>query len=437
MPERDDPEVAEPADRSETPARPDGTYGLRALLTQYAAPTVVASLIATAVSVFTAFNAAQEQQRQYNTKFEELLTRPEIASAYGGSYVDLSAQNKDRARQQDRENFEQSVREQRAAAALLSLGAVADSETQRRTVLLIGARLLNADSNYTQTGAPAARVLTVLIDEADTGRFSLNPWERAKNAGLWRTINSQSFRDLVTAGYSSDYYNDDFTNRAMWPYSPTLNGDAPITTDARYQILHKLTRPQYDGWIHVATFGYRFPRSVAPHASAHASGGVPAVSPALAADFLDEMIDVTIRRDAANIEPILTQYAIPDPRRAQPVQMRFEPREVLASKELPLALVMLRNRLLRSRPPVQYINPDGKFRKGSLGAILGAVAAGACVTVVEPFVPVLVFVPTDVATGVPGPKGATSQRLSGLVHMWAHVRGSNGGEDCLTTVGKP
>ena len=431
MPDRDDAETgAAVADASPTEARSDGGNGVRALIAQYAAPTVVASLIATAVSVFTAFNTAQEQQRQYNTKFEELLTRPEIASAYGGSYVDLSARNKNRAQQQDRENFQQSVREQRAAAALLSLGAVADSETQRRTVLLIGARLLNADSNYTQTGAPAARVLTVLIDEADTGRWSWNPWERAKNAGLWRTINSQSFRDLVTAGYSSDYYNDDFTNRPMWPYSPTLNGDAPITSDSRYQILHKLTQPQYDGWVHVATFGYRFPRSVTPRASAHAAGGVPPVSRALAADFLEEMVDVTIRRDPAHIEPILSQYAIPDPRGAQPMRLRFDPREVVASKQFPLALVMLRSRLLRSRPPVQYINPDGKFRKGTLGAILGAVAAGACVTVVEPFVPVLVFVPTDVATGVPGPKGAP-QRLSGLVHMWAHVKGSNEGESCL------
>jgi hypothetical protein len=404
-----------------------------ATFAQYAAPTVVASLIATGVSVFTAINTAQQNQREYNTKFEQLLVAPEIASAFGGSYVDASA--KTAKHDASKESFLQSVREQRATAALLSLQSVADSETQRRTVLLIGARLLNADPGYTGTGGSAARLLTVLIDEADIGRHSLNPWERAKNAGLWETINTQSFRDLVTAGYSNDYYNDDFSDQSMWPYSPTLNGDAPITTDPKYQILRKLTPERYDGWVHLATFAYHFPRDEKPRASSGAPhSSQPRVPPKVAAQFLNEMTDVGVRRNAANIGPVLAQYAIAESDRDFHGSLEFVASDLIATNVQPTTLVMLRHRLLRSRPPVEYIDPDGSFRRGSLGKILGAVPAGSCVTVQETFVPVLVFVPSSLIAPKPSVPAGGATALSGLVHMWAHVRGSSTSEDCLASV---
>lgn len=414
---------------------PDAARASRigAIFTQYAAPTVIASLIATGVSVFTAIGTAQQNQRDYNTKFEQLLVAPAIASAFGGSYVDDSA--KTAKHDQQKESFLQSVREQRATAALLSLQSVAESETQRRTVLLIGARLLNADPGYTGTGGPAARLLTVLIDEVDIGRHSLNPWEHQKNAGLWATINTQSFRDLVTAGYSSDYYNDDFSDKTFWPYSPTLNGDAPITTDPKYEVLAKLTPPdRYHGWVHLATFKYNFPRNVKPRG---ATGPPPRIPRQVASQFLDEMTDVTIRRNAANIGPVLAQYAIADARHDFHGSLEFVGRDLIGTNMQPTALVMLRHRLLRSRPPVAYIDPDGTFHKGSLGKILGAVPAGACVTVEEPFLPVLVFVPSSLVGPNPSapPKGSTA--LSGLVHMWAHVRGSTAGDNCLAVVNGP
>ncbi len=407
-----------------------------AFFAQYAAPTVIASLIATGVSVFTAVGTAQQNQRAYNTKFEQLLVAPEIASAFGGSYVDPSP--KTVKHDAAKESFLQGVREQRATAALLSLQSVAESETQRRTVLLIGARLLNADPGFTGTGGSAARLLTVLIDEADTGRHSLDPWERAKNAGLWKTINSQAFRDLVTAGYSSDYYNDDFNDQNMWPYSPTLDGDAPITTDPKFQILRKLTPERYEGWVHLATFAYHFPRDERPR-SLRGSPSIsqPRVPPRVAAQFLNEMTDVAIRRNAANIGPVLAQYAIADSRRDFHGSLEFIARNLIATNTEPTAIVMLRHRLLRSRPPVVYIDPDGTFRRGTLGKILGAVPAGSCVTVLEPFLPVLVFVPSSLVAPKPRPPAKDATALSGLVHMWAHVRGSNVSEDCLSVVNAP
>ncbi len=218
----------------------------RQFLSQYLVPTAIASLVATFLSVFTALSAVQEKQREYNTKFESLVDSTRIMSAFGGVYVpDPNANAYSLAR--TKASYTQSVREQQATATLLALSSVAESETQRRTVLLIGARLLNADTANVATGADAARLLTVLIDEADQGRQSWNPSERGLNSRLWQTIDSTSFMDLVTAGYGNDYYNDQLDNDMYRLYWPTLNGDAPVSHDAKFQLLRKLTAPDYEG----------------------------------------------------------------------------------------------------------------------------------------------------------------------------------------------
>lgn len=407
-------------------------------LTQYVAPTAIATVIAAGVSIYTAVGAAHEKQREYNTKFEELVTAKSISGAFGGRYVDTKA--KTAQHDLDKESFEQSVLEQQATATLLSLQSVAESETQRRTVLLIGARLLNADPAYTSTGGPAARLLTVLIDQVRSGKESWNPGERHLNERLWDTINAQSFKDLVTAGYSSDYYNDPTDNPNLRPYWPTLNGDAPITTDPKFQMLWQLTPPDYDGWVHLATYAYTFPHGVAPRGSPR-SAGQPVLTRRVAADFLEEVTDVTIRHNAANIGAIAAQYAIADPRASPAPRPGFVAKELIDPNTYPRNLIMLRHRLLRNRPPVQYINADGSFHKGSLGRILGAVAAGSCLTVVEPFEPVLVFLPTSVisppatAAKPAAPQASGTVALGGLVHMWAHVRPAADVE-CLAVVNK-
>lgn len=407
------------------------------IILQFVLPTLIASGIAAVVSVSTAIVTAQEQQREYNTKFVSLVGAKEIADAFGGHYVDKSAPAANDTAQA-KEDFQQSVREQKAAEALLSLESVADSETQRRTVLLIGARLLNADPHYTATGGPAQRLLTVLLGEADRGRQAGIPWERWKNDGLWDTINSAAFRELVTAGYSSDYYNDDFGNRSLWQYMPTINGDAPITTDASYRILRTLTPDDYEGWVHLATFKYNFPRGVTPKTLATPKGSATApVSPKVASDFLNELTDVNVRHATANVAQVVAQYAIEDPRQTHFASLQFRAAALVDIKTMPTSLVMLRSRLLRSREPVEFINPDGTFRKGKLGEIVGAVGAGSCVTLVEPFAPVLVFVPKWVLAGASPPPGSQPETLTGLVHMWAHVRGSKASDQCLAAVSSP
>jgi hypothetical protein len=366
-------------------------------------PTALASVIASVLSIYAAVSTAQEKERAYNKEFESLVNDKGIIGTFGGEYA-------------------QSVREEQATATLIALQSVADSETQRRSVLLIGARLLNADPSYLATGSDAARLLTLLIDEAELGRGSWNPFERMLNDRLWQTVSSDSFMDLVTAGYENNYYNDDYSHLDLRPYLPTLNGDAPISHDAKFEVLWKLTAPQYDGWVNVATFRYNIP---------HSQLSAPAKI-----NFISDISDVALKHDVADFGPMGAQYVIPDPRATQVRDLLFTAKELVDPSRFPQTWIMLKHRLLRDRPPVEYINPDGSFKKGSLGRIIGVVPAGSCVTIVEALAPVLVFVPAYAIAGQAAPKAGSRApvELGGLVHMWAHVKASKEDASCLETV---
>ncbi len=421
------------------PETPPGAPWWRQFLSQYFVPTAIASLVATVLSIYAAVTTAHERQQEYNQKFEQLVDSPTIMGALGGVYVANPGTSAYRL-EQIKASFTQTVREEQATATLLSLQSVAESETQRRTVLLIGARLLNADPSSVSTGSDAARLLTILIDEVDSGRRSWNPFERTLNKHLWETVSSQTFMDLVTAGYSNDYYNDDFNNANYRPYWPTLNGDEPVSHDAKAQVLWELTASQYDGWIHLATFGFSFPPGPAPRAEPGAARSAQApVTPETARDLIRYATDVTLRRDLAGVAAIRSQYAIPDPRETPLHDPLFDAKQLIDPAQFPAKWIMLKPRLLRVRPPVEYISPDGMFRKGSLGRIDGVVPAGSCINVVEPLLPVLVFVPSYVAQATPS--GVASSKngveFAGLVHMWAHVRATKTDQDCLSVIAKP
>jgi hypothetical protein len=433
-------EAVPPPAGDSVPPPPAGTRWWRQFLSQYFVPTAIASLVATVLSVYTALSAAHQKQQEYNTKFESLVDSPEIMTAFGGVYVpEPTASPYSLARL--KASYTQSVREQQATATLLALQAVAESETQRRTVLLIGARLLNADPTNVGTGAAAARLLTVLIDEADRGRQSWNPFERSLNSRLWETVSSPSFVNLVTAGYDNDYYNDLVSNHDLRSYWTTLNGEAPVSHDAKFQVLWKLTAQQYEGWVHLATFGYNLPRGPAPGAKPGAAHGSaqPSVTPETSKELIRYATDVTLRRKLANVGSVGAQYAIPDPRETPLHDPLFVAPRLVDPAQFPAKWIMLRHRLLRIRPPVEYINPDGTFRKGSLGRIIGVVPAGSCITVVEPLLPVLVFLPTYVVADKPAPKAGSDApvEFAGLVHMWAHVRATKDDEDCLAVIARP
>jgi hypothetical protein len=369
-------------------------------LGQYIAPTVIASFIASALSIYTAINAHNKELRDYGTEFEKSLTADSVMSAFKGN----------------------DVAEEKAAAELLALQSLAVTAEQRRSVLLVGGRLLNANTDTEATGQAAARLLTILIDED----------EKDGDRQLVELTKSDSFLNLVTAGYSNDYYNDDYSlPNYVWP---TLNGDQPVTHDAKLQLLLRLTPKNYDGWIHVQTLAtsYVFERQVA-HAAAtppspHPPGQEkppPAITQKTAQNFLDTISAVSIGRDLSHAENVLAEYVIfpPNaPAKSQESKAGYvDAKSLLAGPPSVTTLLLLKARLLRDRPPVEYVNPDGTFFRGSLGRITGVVPPGGCVQLVEPAQPVLAFVGSDVAKLANVPK----QKWVGLMHIWIHVRPSN------------
>ncbi|MEA2786962.1 MAG: hypothetical protein QOF71_3066 [Candidatus Eremiobacteraeota bacterium] len=383
---------------------------------QYFLPTAIASIVATVLSVYTALNAQRDKERTFNTSFEGLVTSTPIMGAFKGSDTD----------------------EQKAASQLLALQAVADTPAQRRTVLLIAARLLNANTDSEATGAAAARLLNILIAED----------LRGGDKQLRSLIQSQQFIDLVTAGYTNDYYNDDTVHRD-WVTWSTLNGDQPISHDAKLAVLAQLSPSNFDGWVHVATFssGYHFPNQSnatpapsAPPLLVQTEKSQASIGQQTAESFLAAINEVNRDRSMRRAHALIAQYAI-EPPTAQnavaapsptapgnaPPSLRPLPllraTDLIDENVLPAKLVMLKPRLLRNRAPLEFVNPDGSFHKGSLGKIVGALPAGTCIDVVDPLHPVLVFVTGPMAAHV---AGAATSEWTGLIHMWAHVKLSQG-----------
>lgn len=362
------------------------------LLRQYVAPAVFASLIGSAISIYSAVNVHNKELRDYGTEFERSLTADKIMAAFKGS----------------------DVNEERAAAELLALQSLAVTSEQKQSVLLIGAKLLNANTDTEATGQAAARLLTILIDED----------EKTGDRQLIGLTKSESFLGLVTAGYSNDYYNDNYNApNYLWT---TLNGDQPITHDAKLALLLRLTPAKYDGWIHVETLAtnYLFDRQK-PHAVT-AKNAAPAITQQTAQNFLGAIRDVSQGADTtlSHAGNILAEYVILPPNAVASKGSQassVDAKELLAGPSSVKTLLLLKARLLRDRPPVEYVNPDGTFFRGSLGNVVGVVPPGACVELVEPAQPILAFVESEVVNVPNGQKG----KWVGLIHLWIHVRPSD------------
>jgi hypothetical protein len=362
------------------------------LLRQYVGPTVVASLIGSAISIYSAVNVHNKELRDYGTEFERSLTADKIMNAFKG--YDVS--------------------EERAAAELLALQSLAVTSEQKQSVLLIGAKLLNANTDTEATGQAAARLLTILIDED----------EKTGDRQLIGLTKSDSFLGLVTAGYSNDYYNDNYKGpNYLWT---TLNGDQPITHDAKLELLLRLTPEKYDGWIHVETLAtsYLFDRQN-PHAVT-ATNAAPAITQQTAQDFLGAIEEVSrgTSTTLSHAGSILSEYVILPPNAAESKDSQassVDAKELLAGPSSVKTLLLLKARLLRDRPPVEYVNPDGTFFRGSLGNVVGVVPPGACIELVEPAQPILAFVESEVVN-LPN---SQKHKWIGLIHLWIHVRPSN------------
>lgn len=381
-------------------------------------PGTISTIVAVIVSLITTFNTIKLGEQTASKDFESRVMSTEVSNAFGGH----------------------GEKEQKATALLLALQDVADTSREKRTVLLMAARLLTANVSSGQSGGPAARLLNVLLQED----------LRDGDAAIKDLVRSQAFLNLVTAEYSNDYYNDDRGNDPIsWT---TINGDDPISHDAKRELLLRLTDPAYDGWIHVASYSTSDvlesskPAPVLPSpnpSSAAAATDVssrsePQMEKPLAPLNSDVARKIASRLARVNIAPDLLitpatntlnfQYAVslpsevPEGDHKGAVNLFTSGKALPPSTAYPLNLVMLRPRLLRDRPPVQFVNVDGSFRKGSLGNITGAVAAGSCVSVIEPIHSIEVFITTSELAHLP--KDKAKDKYAGIVHLWAHVQSS-------------
>jgi hypothetical protein len=374
-------------------------------LMNFLAPAAIAALVAAGVSVYTSMSAEREKSRAYQTSFEQLIDTQVTKNKIFTNAGDVSD-------------------EQRAAVTLLALRGLAETESQRELVLTLAARLIAVNPNP-NTGGPSARVLTVLTQEIDDDLLAGR--DRDASQRLHDVTRSRAFVDLVTSGISDQYY-DDSTDERRMDYWPTLNGDEPIRMPAIRNLLFQLgpNRDKIDGWVHLATFGtqYRYQKD---------AGSLPAspVKAAIAENFIASTTSVA-GGDLSKAAGVRSQYAIEIPASTQSVANPLPIKATSWQSRLPKGVLMLEARLLRSLPPVVYVNPDGTFREGSLGRVIGAVPAATCVDIIEPVRYMLVFVDSKYVRSERGPS-----HWFGLIHLWAHVHASENGCRFPLPVGQP
>ncbi len=422
-------EPAEPGssagpDRSDTVG--DSTTGVKSqpwwsqAVVQFLLPASISTLVAAGVSIYTQYNASRENAQTYNASFEKLLADSVVANKafYTGDT-------------------------QQAAATLLALQDLAETEQQKETVLLIGARLVHVNPDPSAAAAPA-RALAVMLDSAD------------HDAILHTFIHSRSYFDLVTSAYADEYFEDAEQKRKQ--LMATLNGDQPVGTEPEEALLEKLG-PAQDraGWVNLATFSTTYHHAITPtQPNVHRSrvtGAAQTVAPKTAVAFVSEMAEVAsgnlghacnVRAQYAVEMPEASPSPLPasaaaDPKCAPPPVGAMPPLIGATSwtARRPAGLLVLGARLLRDRPPVVFVNPDGTFMQGSLGRLVGVVPAGTCVDVIADDVrPVLVFVESQYLRGKPQPHVTPEpDHWAGLIHLWAHVAPSKSG--CAFPTAKP
>jgi hypothetical protein len=345
---------------------PNGPGGLKA---QYLAPSVIGGVVAFLVSTgFNIWNAIdksnQEAQAQAQT-FSKILTDTVLTNtkpfAKNSTIYD----------------------EQQATVALMALDGLATTEPERRTVLYIGARLLTASNTRADTGGPGARFLDVSI-----GRILDDPDLRdsTQNQDLLSLVRSSGFVDLATAGYSTQYYND---NPSIRELQPTLDGDQPITQGAKLSLLVDIGPSQPKAWIHLASW------RTSLHFTRWESANIP--------DITKNFKETATTQFNDYAKPVYSDLETRSPTRLG---------DWLAFTNQ--TLILTRPRLARASQPI--VNYAGAMRTGTLGRVIGAIPALTCVDLVEPPVPVIVFVESSRLAN------RDAVGFDGLIHLWGHVQ---------------
>lgn len=281
--------------------------------------------------------------------------------------------------------------EQRAAFYLFALDGLASTVSEHRTVLLVANRLLNASTARYDSGYPAARFLDVAIGEIDDELKAGQDVD--KNKELLTLIHSPEFLDLAASGYAQQYYKD-LTDPGHADFQPTLLGDERILYPAKEELLWEIGQRPVNGWIHVASWRTHYAFNIP------ASGQPP--------------------RWTKDVDAGRTSEYYPFP--MYDYLSKGNLRDLLAGQVVGARL--LGSRLLRDRPPSVYVSNDGSIREGILGRITGDVPISACVDLLEPARPVLVFVESQRLH-----RRKTAFAWEGVAHLWAHVGLSKGCAD--------
>jgi hypothetical protein len=334
---------------------------------QFLVPSFVATVLTLAVNGGVAYFGEVGKQReatqQFNASFTQILTQDILdkthALATSGTLED----------------------EQAASVALFAMDGLADSEAERRTVLLVGARLLNA-SPREDTGGPAARYLDIAIKQLEEQQ-QRGP-NRAQAQDLLDMIRSPGFVDLIAAGYSRQYFNDVLDHDSL--IRPTILGDQMITQEDKLDLLQAVTPADQSGWIHVATWS----TDAALNTSRPLDYGA--------------MRDALLDPAGGHVRKMVYGYA--DPTRAFAAWLHASAQPQFFRLEVA--------RLLRDGAPQVYAVSENQLA-GTLGRVIGALGPSTCVQVLEPARPVLVYFKQ--------PYYATSDRTArGRFHVWVHVR---------------
>ncbi|BDE04982.1 hypothetical protein WPS_02580 [Vulcanimicrobium alpinum] len=372
----------------------------RTLLLQFIAPSAIATLISSALAIYNLRIAEIDKQRDYETTFTKVLT---------DTVLPKSNVFKAQSTLED---------EQEMSAYLFALDGLAQTETQHRTVLLLAARLLNANPNREDTGSPAARFLDVAIgdiqDELSRGRNA------DLNGRLNAMVTSPTFVDLVAAGYATQYYNDAQKQTSF--ARPTRLGDQDIAHEAKARLLDAVGVRTSEGWIHVAswvtTYRVKVGDQCQPFGEAQSAldrGQLPPLERSLAEYVVplpDALWIASFGASAArSTSPPCGGTAAP----ARAAGDGTSPVPASSPARIPPALRPLRPRLLRDEAPRTHVAADGTFMRGTLGRVVGDVLPTDCLQLIA-LRPVLVFVP-DWQIDKKG-----DGRHAGLLHLWAHVR---------------
>jgi hypothetical protein len=330
------------------------------------------------------YEEAREQRQVFATLLTTRLLNDTELFTEKGTSTEKRASPEARREEDEEARTEADAAQQQASVTLLALEGLAENEEEQRALLLVAARLLNANPRFPDTGGPAARFLDMDI-ESIVDRKGNPPWwgGEAERTDLTNFVRSDAFVDLVTSGFALSYYNYARGSQQV----ASMEGDHRIDTISKVRLLSLIGKQDSDGWVNLAS--WRTPEELIPRDPNFARS-------------VQLIFDRASRRDKSLVGDGIDDYISPPKLAWNLLLDRIPP---------PTTFMLMEPRLLRENAPTTAILDDGSL-EGILGRVTGIVNALECVSVVEPTRPVVVF-------------AAEGEGMVPVIHLWAHVHQSD------------